>query len=82
MQYAIGFLCGVAFSTLVVATLAYFKKAIEERVEIMGQMLEAAGPQPRGYIIEPGTEADEARKAIIEKNQSEGKDTKLADLYE
>ena len=36
--------------------------------------------KPKGFIIEPESDADEARNDIIEKNKKAGRDTKVSDL--
>ncbi|KKQ80090.1 MAG: hypothetical protein UT01_C0020G0007, partial [Candidatus Daviesbacteria bacterium GW2011_GWA1_38_7] len=39
-----------------------------------------AGPRPKGFIIEPESEADEVRAEIKKKNNKLGRDTKLEEL--
>ena len=77
---ALGFIIGLLIALLVVATLTFFKKAIMPHIEIVEQRLETAGPQRRGFIVEPDDEATETRAAIIEKNRSEGRDTRIDEL--
>jgi len=80
LWFALGVIVGLLVATLIVATLAFFKKAIETRVEVVQKVLERAGPQPRGFVYEPPDEADQARQEIIERNRREGKDTPLESL--
>lgn len=76
----IGIIIGLLLAVLFVATLAYFKKTVERHIERIVKVAETAGPQPRGFIVEPDDEATEARQEIIEKNKRQGKDTKLSEL--
>ena len=80
MDFFLGMLSGIALSTLSVATLAYFRSEVERRVTVVEKMLYNAGPRPKGFIVEPDSEADEAREQIIEKNRKSGRDTKISEL--
>lgn len=77
---SLGVLIGFAIAVLIVATLAFFKKAIMPHIEIVEQKLENAGPQRRGFIVEPESDADEAREEHYEKNRREGRDTPISEL--
>ena len=76
----IGIIIGLLLALLFVATLAYFKKTVERHIERIVKVAENAGPQPRGFIVEPDDEVTEARKEIIENNKRHGRDTKLSEL--
>lgn len=80
MTFLEGFICGVLFSILVIATLAFFRSAIERRIMVVERKLQNAGPQPRGYVIEPEDEAEVVRKEIIEENTRRGRDTHITEL--
>ena len=80
MEYVVGFILGVVFSVLIVATLGFFRSAIERRMIVIEKKLMEAGPQPRGSIIMPTEEADEIREEIIARNRKEGRDTKFEEL--
>ena len=46
MEYVVGFILGVVFSVLIVATLGFFRSAIERRMIVIEKKLMEAGPQP------------------------------------
>lgn len=80
MLFALGYIAGLATSALIVATLAYFRRVIEHKVNIIEKQIDVAAPKPKGYIVEPPDEASEARQAIIERNRRAGRDTPISDL--
>jgi hypothetical protein len=80
MRFILGFIAGVASMTFVLLVLTFFRRTIERRVEIIERIVECAGPKPKGFILEPQSEIDEARQAIIEKNSKLGKDTPISEL--
>lgn len=81
-MFFIGLLCGILISALIFAILAFFRAGIEKNIKIIQTSLEKAGPKPKGFIIEPPSQADEARERIIKKNEKQGKDTPLTELYD
>ncbi len=80
MSFALGFIAGIALSTLVIATLSYFRRLVEQKVDVIAKQIENAGPRPRGFIVEPDSEAEEARANIIARNRSQGRDTSISEL--
>lgn len=80
MLFALGYLAGLVTATLIVLTLVFFRSSVERRIKIVERVVEAAGPKPKGFIYEPPSEADEFRQDVIEKNQKEGKDTRIEEL--
>jgi len=48
----IGIILGLLIAILIVATLTYFRRVIEHKVEITSKQIEAKGPKPKGFIIE------------------------------
>jgi len=80
LLFFIGLITGFLIAVLVVATLTYFRRVIEYKTVVIEKMIENAGPRPRGFIIDPDSEAEEARARIIEENKRQGRDTKLEDL--
>lgn len=80
MLFVLGYLSGLITATLIAVLLTYFRRAIEPRLTVAEKQIESIGPRPKGFIIEPESEADEARAAIIARNRRAGKDTKLEDL--
>jgi hypothetical protein len=82
MWFILGYIAGLVTATLIVATLVYFKKIIEEKIKVVGQAIERNAPVPgakKGFIFEPD-EVAERRETIIEENRKQGKGTKLSDL--
>ena len=82
MIFILGYIAGLITATLIVSTLIYFRRAIEHKVSVIEKHIESTGPKPKGFLIDPINEAEEARQAIIKKNQAAGRETKLSDLYE
>lgn len=76
----IGIFAGFIIAVLIFLILAFFRVGIERKIQIIEKKLSDAGPQPRGFIVEPDDDATFARNQLIEKNRREGKDTKLSDL--
>lgn len=80
MEYAIGFIAGVAVSILNLLILTFFRSRIERKVTVIETQIANAGPRPKGFIVEPEDDADEIRRDVIEKNRRAGRDTKLSEL--
>jgi len=76
----LGFIAGLLTATLIAVTLAYFRRVIEHKVNIIEKQVGVAGPRPKGFIIEPPSEADEARESIIAKNKAMGRGTPINQL--
>ncbi len=69
MEYVIGFIAGLLVAILIVATLTFFRRVIENRIEIVQKQVDIKGPRPKGYIIEPVSEAEDIREQVINKNK-------------
>lgn len=88
MELAIGILIGIAISALIVATIAYFRTPIAHALQRLPASITSTTTTvgatttnaTKGFIIEPESEADEARAEIIERNNKRGIDTPLTDL--
>ncbi len=80
MQFILGVIVGLLISILIVATIAVFRKAIEKHIVTIERVLGNVGPQPRGFIIEPESDADVARSEIIRNNREQGRDTRIDEL--
>jgi hypothetical protein len=84
LSFALGILTGIILSILVIATLIFFKKPIEKRVEIIEREIERMGPRQKGFIIEPESDEKEANKEfrarVIAKNKELGRDTPIKEL--
>ena len=80
MMFTIGIVIGLLIAILVVVTLTFFRRVIEHKVTVIEKQIDAVGPKPKGFIIEPEDEASEARSEIIAENKKRGRDTPLEDL--
>lgn len=80
MLFLFGFLSGLLIAILVIVMLTYFRRVIEQKSIIIEKQIDRFSPRPKGFLIEPESEADIARKRIIEKNNQEGRSTKLSEL--
>lgn len=78
-MFALGFIAGLLSAVLVVATLTYFRRIVEKRIEVIQAAVDNKAPRPRGFLIE-GDEAEEARQEIVERNRRRGRDTRLEEL--
>jgi len=78
--FLIGIVCGIAISILIAVLLVFLKNPIQQKITIIEKNISNAGPRPKGYIVEPPEEADEARSEIIARNRKDGRDTKISEL--
>ena len=76
----IGIILGLLIAILLVATLTYFRRVIEHRVNIIEKQIEAKGPKPKGFIVESEDDAEIARQEIIAENRRKGRDTTIEEL--
>lgn len=80
MLFALGFIAGLATAILIVSTLTFFRRVIEHKVSIIEKQIDIVGPKPQGFLIEPESQADEARAKIKARNDAAGRPTKLSEL--
>lgn len=80
MLFALGIVAGISLCTFAAVILSYFRKPIERTLEIVERRIELAGPRPRGFVLEPLSEADEVRQTIIERNAERGAATPISEL--
>lgn len=80
MWFALGFVAGLAASALAAAVVAFLRHPIESAASKILARVELSGPGPRGFILEPESEADEARREHIRRNAEQGKDTPISEL--
>lgn len=80
MIFILGIITGLLFSILVVLVLVYFRRSIEVKTQVIEKKIEAKSPRPKGFIVEPMSEAEQVREAIIERNRKAGRDTPISDL--
>lgn len=75
-----GVFLGLLIAILTVATLTYFRRPIESKLSVVEKRIANAGPRPKGFIVEPLDDAEEVRRQIIERNQREGRETRISEL--
>lgn len=80
MIFTLGIIVGILISLLVVVTLVFFRRVIENKVTIIEKQIESKGPKPKGFIFEPEDDLDEMRSSMVAKNSARGRITKAEDL--
>ena len=80
IEFALGLLTGLIIALLVMVTLMFFRKVIEQKLQIVEKQVALKGPRPRGSIIMPDSHADEVRDEIIRNNRERGLDTPIDQL--
>jgi len=80
MLFVLGIIVGMSIMGTIVSVLIYFRSKIEPKLAVMEKIVENAGPRPKGFIVEPISEADEIRDEVIAKNREKGEDTPIKDL--
>lgn len=76
----LGFIIGLLVSILIVVTLMFFKKPVENKISVIEKQISKVAPRPKGFIVEPENESDEFRDKIIRENKEKGLDTPIKDL--
>jgi len=80
MEFALGYTAGIATCVFLAAILTYFKRPIITMLANAETKIANAGPRPRGFVIEPISEAEDARAARIQENKERGADTRISEL--
>lgn len=80
MMFILGYIVGLVTAVLIVATLTYFRRIIEQKSTIIEKQMANLGPRPKGFIVEPTGEAEESRQKIIEGNRKQGRPTSFSEL--
>lgn len=80
MQFALGFIAGIATAILIVATIAFFKRQVLTIVDRAVQAAEKAGTSGRGGVFFPKDDVTVAREEIIRRNAEQGRDTPISEL--
>lgn len=80
MQFALGYIAGVATCAFIAAMLAFFRRQIVSAVTAAEVTIARNGPGGSGFVYDPPSEAEVARQAHIEKNAAAGRDTPIAEL--
>ena len=75
-----GVIIGLLIGILAIVTLAYLRPLIQNKIDVAKTQVENAGPRPKGFIVEPESDAEQARQKIIEKNRKMGRPTPISDL--
>lgn len=80
MELALGIIIGLVIAVLIMVTLLYFRKPIEQKIGIVEKQVGAVAARGKGFIVEPSSDAEEFRAGVIEKNRKQGKDTRYEEL--
>ena len=80
MIFALGIVTGLLIAIVIMLATLFFRHPIHKITNIIEKNLGNAGPRPRGFIVEPSTDAEASRSEIIAKNRREGRDTPISDL--
>lgn len=80
MDFALGFISGIALCVFVAIVLAYFRHPIITMLATTEKAISNAGPRARGFIFEPDSEADVLRQQHIAENAAKGRDTPIEEL--
>ena len=80
LGFIFGLLGGWISAILILIAILFFRRVIEHQLTLVEKQVGIIGPRPKGFIVEPASEADEVRQEIIEENQRQGRDTKLDEL--
>ena len=68
----IGTVVGLLIAVLIVATLTFFRRPIEQKVEIIEKQVDSVAPKQKGFTIMPQTDAEESREKVKEKYREKG----------
>lgn len=80
MLFALGYIAGLVTAALIIATVTYLRVPLERTLDVATKAIMLSGPRPKGYILEPEPEAEEARREHIRRNAERGKDTPIEEL--
>ncbi len=75
----LGIILGFIISILIIVILLFFKKTIENKIEITGKKISNMN-RPKGFIVPSMTENEEFRENVLKKNRKLGIDTPIKDL--
>lgn len=80
MIFVLGIITGLLIAVVVALTTLFFRHPIHKVTTIIEKNIGNVGPRPKGFIVDPPTDAEESRANIIAKNRREGRDTPISDL--
>lgn len=82
MMFALGFIAGVLVCAIILIVALFFRKPLERIIEPVTKAIEVAGPRPRGFLIEPESDQEEAVRKHVQRNARLGRDTPISELIE
>lgn len=80
MIFVLGIIIGLLIAIVIMLVTLFFRHPIHKITNIIEKNLGNVGPRPKGFIVEPPTDAEASRSEIIAKNRKEGRDTPISDL--
>lgn len=80
MDFALGFIAGVASCVFIAVVLVLLRRPITQAVDPIIQRIENAGPRARGFVVEPEDESEIVRREHIKRNAEQGRDTPISEL--
>lgn len=84
MQFALGYIAGLVTATFIAGLIAYFKAPIQNVTERLYRDIQENSKQvgigQRGFIYEPESDSDIARREHIAANAERGIDTPISEL--
>lgn len=80
MLFLFGFWTGILVAILVLLSVLFFRRYFSPKLHALEKQIEIHSPRPKGYVVEPKSEADQTREEIIAQNKAQGKDTHISDL--
>lgn len=80
MLFILGVIVGLLVAILIVATLTFFRRIIEHKINIVEKQVDIKGPRPKGYIVEATDDNDEIRDDVIAQNAARGQHTPISEL--
>lgn len=78
-MFILGIIIGLLISVILLLGLIYFKAPVEKEIKIISNKVIG---KSKGAIIEAESEIEAFQNDVIEKNSSEGKSTRIEDLYD
>jgi hypothetical protein len=84
MQFALGYIAGLVTATFIAALIAFFKQPVQNVTERLYRDIQENAKQSgfgqKGFIYEPESDADIARREHIAANSERGIDTPISEL--
>lgn len=80
MLFALGYIAGVTTCAFIATMLILLRKPLQQIAGPIVQAVENAAVRPRGFVVEPLSDADVARSERIQENNERGVDTRIEEL--